>query len=98
MKLICIHILTPGFNILNLQTLFFCLVSWGGVRLSPLSTSATNWPIVPAPDMIDHECGAVSRMRIAGETEILRENLPNATSSTTNPTCPALGSNLDRSS
>jgi hypothetical protein len=26
------------------------LVSWGGVRLSPLGTSATNWPIVPAPD------------------------------------------------
>jgi hypothetical protein len=29
---------------------FFFLVSWGGVRLSPLGTSATNWPIVPAPD------------------------------------------------
>jgi hypothetical protein len=28
----------------------FLLVSWGGVRLSPLGTSATNWPIVPAPD------------------------------------------------
>jgi hypothetical protein len=26
------------------------LVSWGGARLSPLGTSATNWPIVPAPD------------------------------------------------
>jgi hypothetical protein len=26
------------------------LVSWGGVRLSPLGTSATIWPIVPAPD------------------------------------------------
>jgi hypothetical protein len=33
----------------NLNTVFF-LVSWGGVRLSPLGTSATNWPIVPAPD------------------------------------------------
>jgi hypothetical protein len=32
-------------------TLFaFCLVSWGGVRLSPLGTSATIWPIVPALD------------------------------------------------
>jgi hypothetical protein len=28
----------------------FFLVSWGGVRLSPLGTSATNWPILPAPD------------------------------------------------
>jgi hypothetical protein len=29
---------------------FFFLVSWGGARLSPLGTSGTNWPIVPAPD------------------------------------------------
>jgi hypothetical protein len=29
---------------------FFFLVSWGGVRLSSLGTSATDWPIVPAPD------------------------------------------------
>jgi hypothetical protein len=26
------------------------LVSWGEVRLSPLGTSATNLPFVPAPD------------------------------------------------
>jgi hypothetical protein len=30
-------------------SLFF-LVSCGGVRLNPLGTSASNWPIVPAPD------------------------------------------------
>jgi hypothetical protein len=30
--------------------LVFFLVSWGGVRLSPLGTSATNWPIVPVLD------------------------------------------------
>jgi hypothetical protein len=29
---------------------FFFLVRRGGVRLSPLGTSATNWLIVPAPD------------------------------------------------
>jgi hypothetical protein len=28
----------------------FLVFSWCGVRLSPLATSATNWPIVPAPD------------------------------------------------
>jgi hypothetical protein len=44
---------------------FFFLVSWGGVRLSLLGTSATNWPIVPAPDVDnDDECGAVGGMRI----------------------------------
>jgi hypothetical protein len=26
------------------------VVSWGRVRLSPLGTSATTWPIAPAPD------------------------------------------------
>jgi hypothetical protein len=40
----------------------YILVSWGGVRLSPLGTSATNWPIAPAPD--DDECGAVGGMRL----------------------------------
>jgi hypothetical protein len=30
------------------QYFFFCL----GVRLSPLGTSATVWPIIPAPDDI----------------------------------------------
>jgi hypothetical protein len=29
---------------------FIFLVSWGGVRLSPLGTSVNIWPIVPAPD------------------------------------------------
>jgi hypothetical protein len=38
------------------------LISWGGVRLSLLSTSATNWPIAPAPN--DDDCGAVGGMRI----------------------------------
>jgi hypothetical protein len=27
----------------------FFLISWGGVGLCPLGTSATNWPVVPAP-------------------------------------------------
>jgi hypothetical protein len=44
------------------SSIFFSSVSWGGVRLSPLGTSATNWPIVPAPD--DDECGAVGGIRI----------------------------------
>jgi hypothetical protein len=42
------------------------------VKLSPLGTSATVWPIVLAPD--DDECEAVGGM--AGETEVLEENLP----------------------
>jgi hypothetical protein len=46
----------------SIEILVF-LVSWVGVRLSPLGTSATNWPIVPAPDDSD-EYGAVGGMRV----------------------------------
>jgi hypothetical protein len=28
----------------------FFLVSWGGVKLGSFGPSATNWPIVPAPN------------------------------------------------
>jgi hypothetical protein len=34
-----------------------------GVRLSPLVTAATVWPLVPAPDD-DDDCGALGGMRI----------------------------------
>jgi hypothetical protein len=37
-------------NIWRLLTPVHVIVSWGGVRVSPLGTSATNWPIIPAPD------------------------------------------------
>jgi hypothetical protein len=43
-----------------MEFVFVCFVSWSGVRLSPLGTSATNWPI----RMIDDECGAVGGMII----------------------------------
>jgi hypothetical protein len=32
------------------RIVFLFLFSLCGVSLSPLGTSATNWPIVPAPD------------------------------------------------
>jgi hypothetical protein len=41
-----LHYLLVSDSVLSL----FFLISWGGVRRSPLGTSATNWPIVPAPD------------------------------------------------
>jgi hypothetical protein len=45
------------------RTRLFCLVSLGGVRLSPLCTSATVG-LLYQPRMIDDECGAVGGMRI----------------------------------
>jgi hypothetical protein len=40
----------------------FFIIFLSGVRLSPLGTAATNWPIVPVPD--DGDCGAVGGMKI----------------------------------
>jgi hypothetical protein len=52
----------------------FFLISWGGVRLSPLVTSATKWPIVPVADDQGDECGAVGRMRIGRGNRSTRRN------------------------
>jgi hypothetical protein len=46
-----------------IEILFF-LVSWSGVRLSPLGTSAANWPTIPALLDVD-KCGSVGGMRIS---------------------------------
>jgi hypothetical protein len=60
---------------LNLFSFF--LVSWGWVRLSPLGTSATNWPIVPARMMDDDECGSVDGIRIGrGNRNTRRKSSP----------------------
>jgi hypothetical protein len=44
----------------------------GGVQLGPLGTAATNRPIVPAPG--DYDGGEIVG-GLAGETEVLEENL-----------------------
>jgi hypothetical protein len=54
--------------------------------LAPLGTTANNRPTVPAQG--DYDDGEIGGM-MAGETEVLGENLPHAALSTTNPTyCP----------
>jgi hypothetical protein len=67
------------------------------VRLSPLGTSATNWPIVPAPDdrwwrMWSSRCFA----NWQGKPMYSEKTCPSATLSTKNPTWPDLGSNQGR--
>jgi hypothetical protein len=44
-----------------------------GVRLNPLGTAATIWPIVPAPD--DDDCGTIVEYKLEREAEVLGENL-----------------------
>jgi hypothetical protein len=72
------------------------LVSWVGVRLSPLVPSATNWPIVPAPD--DRWWVRSSRWNEnwKGKPKYSEKTCPSATLSTTNPTWPDLRSNPGR--
>jgi hypothetical protein len=63
-------------------------------KLGPLGTSATEWPIIPAPG--DYDDGEFGGMKNGRGTEVLRENLPSATLSTINPTWPDPGSNPGR--
>jgi hypothetical protein len=72
---------------------FFFLVSLGGVRLSPLGTSATVG-LLYQPRMIDEDYGEVSGMRIGRGNRSTRRKP--ATMSTTNTTWPDLGSNQGR--
>jgi hypothetical protein len=44
-------------------------------KLGPLGTSATEWPILPAPRDYDDGENFVE-LRLAEETEVLGENLP----------------------
>jgi hypothetical protein len=74
---------------------YFFLVSWVGLRLSPLGTSATNWPTVPG---LDNKWMWSSRWNEnwQGKPKYSEKTCPSATLSTTNPTWPDLGSNPGR--
>jgi hypothetical protein len=64
------------------------------MRLSPLGTSATNWPIVPAPDdrwWVSNSSRWNENCR--GKLKYSQKTYPSATLSTTNSTWPDLGSN-----
>jgi hypothetical protein len=75
---------------------FFFLVSWVGVRLSPLGKSATNWPIVLAPD---DRCWMWSlrwNENWQEKPKYSEKTCPSATLSTTNPSWPDPGLNPGR--
>jgi hypothetical protein len=70
----------------------FFLVSYGGVRLSPLGTLVNNWPILPA---LDYRWVWSSRWNEdwQGKPKHSEKTCPSATLSTTNLTWPDPGSN-----
>jgi hypothetical protein len=49
-------------------------IAGGVVQMGPLGTSATEWPILPAPG--DYDGGEFSGMKIGRGTGVLGENLP----------------------
>jgi hypothetical protein len=67
------------------------------VRLSPVGTSATNWPIVPAPDDRWWVWSSRWNENWQGKPKYSEKTCPSSTLSTTNPTLPDLGSIPDRS-
>jgi hypothetical protein len=71
-QLLAPHVFPPS---VLLFLLHLCIVVyWGGVRLSPLGTLATNRPIVPAL----HDRWTIERLiewELAGETEVLGESV-----------------------
>jgi hypothetical protein len=78
----------------NHNTVVLLLVSFSGVRLRPLGTSATVWPTVPA--LNDRWWWMwSSRWNENWEVKLKysEKTCPSATLSTTNPTWPDLGSN-----
>jgi hypothetical protein len=76
----------------------FFIFSWAGVRLSPLGTSATNWPIVPAPGDRWWVWNSRWNENWQGKPKYSETTYPSATLSTTNPTWLDLGSNPGRRS
>jgi hypothetical protein len=64
-----------GWSLVFLIMILVVLISWGGLRLSPLGTSATNWPYctIPGGSMsMEH----LVEWELVGETEVLGGNLP----------------------
>jgi hypothetical protein len=75
---------------------YFFLFSLNGVRLSPLGTSATNWPIVPAQDDRRWVWGSRWKENWQGKPKYSERTCPSITLSTTNLMWPDLGSNPGR--
>jgi hypothetical protein len=70
----------------------FFLISWSGVRLSPLGTSTTNWPILPAPNDRWRMWSSRCNENWQRKPKYSEKTCPSATLSNTNPIWPDLGS------
>jgi hypothetical protein len=74
--------------------LLFLILLGGKGEMSPIVTSATNWPIVPAPNRWTWSIWWIENWQ--GKPKYSEKTGPSATLSITNPTWPNLGSNPGR--
>jgi hypothetical protein len=74
-------------------SLLICSFFGGGVRLSPLDTSPTNWPIAPVPDGRWWMWSSQWNENWQGKPKYFEKTYSSATFSTINPTLPDLSSN-----
>jgi hypothetical protein len=51
----------------------YCVLGWSGIK--SISPEGIYWPIVPALDDDDDDCGTIGGMMIRGQTEAPEENL-----------------------
>jgi hypothetical protein len=77
----------------SLVSFQFLGVGWDWVHFV---TSAANWPIVPTPDDIWWIWSSRRNENWQRKPKYSKKTCPSATLSTTNPTCPDLGSNPGR--
>jgi hypothetical protein len=87
---------TNGANLWGLNSVSTTVVSWGGVRLSPLGTSATIWSIVPALDDTWWVWSSRWNEDWQGKPKYSEKTYSSANLFTTNATRPDLGSNPGR--
>jgi hypothetical protein len=73
--------------------MIFFLISWDGVRLSPLCTSSTNRPILPPPGDRRWVWRSGWNKNWQERPKYPEKTFSSATLSATNPTWPELGSN-----
>jgi hypothetical protein len=94
----CVYVPTHSYGDIDVHVTcpFFFLVSWGGVRLSPLGTSATNCSTVPAPDDRWWVWSRRWNKNWQGKPKYSDKTFPTAALSTTKPTWPYLSLNPGR--
>jgi hypothetical protein len=80
------------YSVVAIHFFLIRIVGGGGGELGPIDTSATEWPIVPAPG----DCGEFGGMKIGRGNKVLGANMPERHFVHHKSYLPDPGSNPDR--